>query len=83
MLYRREGETAWKPLKRGLWDPIFVWDTTSVPDGTYVVKVSATDAPSNSPGTALVGEMESMTFDIDNTPPGSRCSRPHAPERAQ
>jgi hypothetical protein len=69
VLYRREGETAWKTLKRGLWDPIFVWDTTSVPDGTYMVKVSASDAPSNSPGTALVGEMESTTFDIDNTPP--------------
>ena len=69
VLYRREGETAWKVLKRGLWDPIFVWDTTSVPDGTYVVKIAASDAPSNSPGTALVGEMESVTFDVDNTPP--------------
>ena len=36
VFYRREGETTWKVLKRGLWDPIFVWDTTSVPDGTYV-----------------------------------------------
>jgi hypothetical protein len=69
VLYRREGETAWKTLKRGLWDPIFVWDTTSVPDGTYLVKIAASDAPSNSPGTALVAEMESVTFDIDNTPP--------------
>lgn len=69
VLYRREGETAWKALKRGLWDPIYVWDTTSVPDGTYVVKIAASDAPSNSPGTALVGELESVTFDIDNTPP--------------
>jgi hypothetical protein len=69
VLYRREGETAWKALKRGLWDPIFVWDTTSVPDGTYLVKIAASDAPSNSPGTALIGEMESVTFDIDNTPP--------------
>ena len=69
VMYRREGETTWKVLKRGLWDPIVVWDTTSVPDGTYVVKVEATDAPSNSPATALVGEMESLTFDIDNTPP--------------
>jgi hypothetical protein len=67
--YRRESETAWKVLKRGLWDPIFVWDTTSVPDGTYLLKVSATDAPGNSPGTALVGELESIGFDIDNTPP--------------
>jgi len=69
VFYRREGETAWKPLKRDLWDPIFVWDTTSVPDGTYYVKVSASDAPSNSPDTALAGELESISFDIDNTPP--------------
>jgi len=69
VLYRREGETAWKPLKRGLSDPIFVWDTTSVPNGTYVVKVVASDAPSNPPGTALTGERESRSFDIDNAPP--------------
>jgi hypothetical protein len=69
VFYRREGETAWKPLKRGLWDAILVWDTTSVPDGTYYVKVAASDAPSNSPETALTGEFESVSFDIDNTPP--------------
>lgn len=69
VLYRREGDTAWKPLRRGLWDPIFVWDTTSVPDGTYFVKIAASDAPSNSPGAALLGELESVNFDIDNTPP--------------
>ena len=67
--YRREGDTTWKPLKRGLWDALVVWDTTSVPDGTYYIKVTATDAPSNSPTTALVGELESVSFDIDNTPP--------------
>jgi hypothetical protein len=69
VLYRREGETGWKVLKRSLWDPIFVWDTTSAPDGTYLVKIVASDAPSNSPGTALAGELESTTFEIDNTPP--------------
>ena len=69
VMYRREGETAWKVLKRGLADPILVWDTTSVPDGTYFIKVAASDAPSNSPGTSLVGELESASFDIDNTPP--------------
>ena len=69
VFYRREGDTAWKPLKRSLWDPILVWDTTSVPDGTYYVKVAASDAPSNSPTTSLLGEFESVSFDIDNTPP--------------
>jgi sugar lactone lactonase YvrE len=67
--YRREGETAWKLLKRALTDPILVWDTTSVPNGRYVVRVVATDAPANSPATALTGSMESTTFEIDNTPP--------------
>jgi WD40 repeat protein len=67
--YRREGETAWRILRRGVWDPIFVWDTTSVPDGTYVVRITASDAPTNAPATALTGEMESAGFDIDNTPP--------------
>jgi hypothetical protein len=69
VLYRREGETTWKTLHRALTDPIFVWDTTSVPDGTYFVKVAASDAPSNSPGAALIGELESVGFDIDNTAP--------------
>jgi hypothetical protein len=69
VLYRREGDTAWRALHRGLADPIFVWDTTSVPDGTYVVKIVASDAPSNAPATALAGELESSSFDIDNTPP--------------
>jgi hypothetical protein len=67
--YRREGDTTWRSLKRGIWDPIFVWDTTSVPDGTYLVRISASDAPSNAPATALTGEMESISFDVDNTPP--------------
>jgi hypothetical protein len=69
VFYRREGDTTWKLLKRGLWDPLVVWDTTSVPDGTYSVKVAASDSPSNSPATALLGEFESVSFDIDNTPP--------------
>ncbi|HTM03743.1 MAG TPA: SMP-30/gluconolactonase/LRE family protein [Vicinamibacterales bacterium] len=67
--YRREGETSWKVLKRGLTDPILVWDTTSVPNGRYILRVVASDAPSNSPSTALTGLMESTAFEIDNAPP--------------
>ena len=67
--YRREGETAWKPLKRELPDSILVWDTTSVPNGRYTVQIVASDLPSNSPDTALTASMESTTFEIDNMPP--------------
>jgi hypothetical protein len=69
VLYRREGDSSWKTLKRGLWDPIIVWDTTSVPDGTYIIKVSALDAPTNAPADALAGEAQSEAFDVDNTAP--------------
>jgi sugar lactone lactonase YvrE len=67
--YRREGETEWKLLKHGLWDSIYTWDTTSVPDGTYSIKIVASDGPSNAPPAALNAERESPTFEIDNTPP--------------
>ena len=42
---------------------------TDVGDGTYFVKITASDAASNAPTTALIGELESTSFDIDNTPP--------------
>jgi sugar lactone lactonase YvrE len=69
VFYRREGETSWKSLKRGVVDPIVVWDTTSVPNGSYLLRVVASDAGSNSPSTALTGALESSAFDIDNAPP--------------
>jgi sugar lactone lactonase YvrE len=67
--YRLEGGTDWKPLKQGVTDPLVVWDTTSVPNGRYVIRVTASDAPSNSPSTTLTGSLESMAFDVDNVSP--------------
>jgi hypothetical protein len=72
--YRREGETSWRLLKDGLADTIYVWDTTSVPDGTYLVRVVASDSASNPPDAALTGELESALFDIDNGPPQIRVT---------
>jgi hypothetical protein len=69
VLYRREGETTWKPLRRAVPDPILVWDTTTVPNGTYFVKIVASDLPSNPAGLALTGELDSAALEIDNTPP--------------
>ncbi len=72
LFYRREGETAWRPLQRGLTDPLFVWDTTSVPDGTYFVRIVANDALSNPPAQALSTKSDSEAIDVDNTPPAIR-----------
>jgi hypothetical protein len=69
VLYRRQGDTSWKLLKSGLTDSILVWDTTSAPNGAYSLKVVASDERSNPAQTALKGEMESVSFDIDNTAP--------------
>lgn len=69
VLYRREDETAWRPLRQDLPEAILAWDTTSVPNGRYILRVVASDAPSNSPATAMAGSLDSATFEIDNTPP--------------
>ena len=67
--YRREGETTWRELRAGLSDPIFVWDTTAVGDGRYVVRVVASDAVVNAADRALSGDRDSEPVVVDNTPP--------------
>jgi sugar lactone lactonase YvrE len=69
VFYRREGDTAWRTLKSDLRDTLFVWDTGSVPNGTYVLKVLASDRRSNPTDSALAGELESSSFEIDNVAP--------------
>jgi len=69
VLFRREGESAWKTLRKATQDTILVWDTTTVPNGTYFVKIVASDSPSNPLSSALAGELESVAFEVDNTAP--------------
>jgi len=69
VMFRREGETAWKTLRKATSDAILVWDTTTIPNGTYFVKIVASDSPSNPSGTALSGELDSQAFEVDNTAP--------------
>jgi hypothetical protein len=69
VFYRREGETTWRPLKTQLRETLLVWDTSSVPNGTYVLRVLASDAKSNPAATALGGDLESNSFEVDNVAP--------------
>lgn len=69
VFYRREGETAWHPLKNDLRETLLVWDTSSVPNGSYVLKIAASDTRANPSDSALVGELESSSFEIDNLAP--------------
>lgn len=69
VFYRREGDTSWRTLKSDLRDTLLVWDTSSVPNGTYVLKVLASDRKANPSDVALGGELESSSFEIDNVAP--------------
>jgi hypothetical protein len=66
---RGENETGWKLLKDKIRERYFSWDSTAFPDGRYVLRVSASDAPSNPPEQALEASRDSEPFLIDNTPP--------------
>jgi sugar lactone lactonase YvrE len=66
---RGEHETAWKPLHENLQERYYSWDSTTYPDGKYRVRVTASDAPSNTPEQALTNSRESDLFLIDNTAP--------------
>jgi hypothetical protein len=67
--YRAAGDTPFRLLRKGLTDAVLAWDTSTVPNGRYVIKVVARDTPGNPEALALSGEKESASFDIDNTPP--------------
>jgi hypothetical protein len=67
--FRGENEREWKLLKDNLEQKFYSWDTTTLPDGAYYLKIVATDAPSNPPALALKAERESERFEVDNTPP--------------
>ena len=62
-------ETGWKPLKDKLKNKYVSWDSSALPDGEYVLRVVASDSPSNAPGQALTSSLVSDPFIIDNTPP--------------
>jgi len=74
LFYRGEGEQEWKPLARGIREGYFAWDSTRMPDGRYRVKVQASDAPSNPPGSEKRGEEITPPFMVDNTPPRVEAS---------
>ena len=69
-LYFRTGAKApWILLKDKLADTHFDWDTRTVADGRYEVKVVASDQPSNPPGKGKTGSRVSNAIVIDNTAP--------------
>ena len=66
---RGEQEATWKVLEEDLETPSYMLDTTTLPDGSYYVKITATDKPNNPHDKELQAEKISERFDVDNTAP--------------
>jgi len=67
--YRGEGEHNWRLLKDKITQRYYSWDTSTMPDGAYYLKVVASDAPSNPADQALWSERTSERWEVANTPP--------------
>ncbi len=66
---RKDGESAWRVLEETWTETLFAFDTMSFPDGTYFLKLTASDSPSNPPGLELAAERISAPLVIDNSLP--------------
>jgi hypothetical protein len=69
VFFRGEGEKDWKLMKDKLDQKFYSFDTTTLADGAYYLKIVASDEASNPPDKALKTERESERFELDNTPP--------------
>jgi hypothetical protein len=67
--YRGIGERNWRLLKDKVTDRYFSFDSSLLPDGSYNLKVVASDRPAHTDSDALTGERESPAFVVDTTPP--------------
>ena len=67
--YRGDNESRWKLLKGDIDDNYYSFDASLLPDGGYLFKVVASDAPSHSPDDALTSSKTSDRVEIDTTPP--------------
>lgn len=67
--YRGLGEANWRLLKDKISEKFYSFDSALLPDGSYEVKVVASDAPAHTEVDALMGERASEVFVVDTTPP--------------
>ena len=69
--FRQEGDTVWRPLAGPdpLSKPEYDWNTDSVSDGRYVIRVWASDEKVTPADRALDHLFESQPFLVDNTKP--------------
>jgi outer membrane protein assembly factor BamB len=69
LFYRSGSKSPWIELKDNLKDTNYEWDTQTVADGRYEVKVVASDERANSPGAGKRASRISDPVQVDNTSP--------------
>jgi hypothetical protein len=71
LFYQADGDEAWVPafLDKPLKKTEYSWNTESIPDGWYRIKIVASDEDSNPVGEALTDEKISDLVKVDNTRP--------------
>nr|MEE4267312.1 hypothetical protein [Candidatus Krumholzibacteria bacterium] len=67
--YRRQDATSWRPILKGTQETIGAWDTSAVPDGSYTVRLRASDELDNPLGQSDESEIRMGPLQVDNTPP--------------
>jgi hypothetical protein len=66
--FRRKGSTQWLRLRDNVEESSLNFDTSQLPDGTYELKLTVTDAIDN-PDNPLSDSKEGVEFQVDNTAP--------------
>ncbi len=66
---KAEDEKDWHPLGEETGERAVSWDSQAFANGTYRLKVMASDSPDNPQASALEAERVSSPFEIDNVPP--------------
>jgi len=66
---KRDGESEWRVLVDDWPETTYAFDTLSYPDGTYFLRLTASDAPSNPVGLELKAEKTGPPLVIDNSLP--------------
>ena len=68
LAFRAHGSNKWLRLRDDLDENQFNFDTSQMPDGTYELRLVASDARDN-PDNPLSDTKEGLEFQVDNTPP--------------
>ncbi len=69
VLVRAEPDGDWIEIGKDLEPSLLTWNTNTLPDGRYRVKVEASDREGNAVGEAIVAEAVSEPFHVDNHSP--------------